>query len=724
MKNISFILLLLITSVSAQQHPRMIVTVGDINVMKSSIGKYPLFDKTFNEATVLVEAALAAPMDVPIPKDAAGYTHERHKQNYTEMQMAGLLFQITGKEKYARFVKQMLLKYAALYPTLGPHPAATSESSGKIFWQSLNESVWLVNTAQAYDCVYDAIPPAERNTIEKDLFRPMVKFFTVDQSSVFNRIHNHGTWMLAAVGMTGFALHDTNLVSMALYGTEKNKRGGFFNQLDLLFSPDGYYSEGAYYMRYALMPFYLFAQAVDNNRPDLSIFEYRNGILKKAVFAMLQLTYTAGQFIPFNDAMKEKTYLSPEVILALNIAYKKFKNDPSLLSIAREQNSVSLTGGGIDVARDVSYKKEITPFDYKSIELRDGANGDEGGVGLLRNGTSDDQMLLVMKYTGHGLSHGHFDKLSLVFYDQNREQLQDYGSARFVNVDPKYGGRYLPENKSFAMQTIAHNTVTVDEQSHYQGRISLSEKYHADRNFFSAGDKHLQVMSAKCSNAYAGVEMQRTVLMIQDSSIQKPLIVDIFKVDGNKEHTFDLPFYYMGQFIQSNIKYTAFSEQQKPLGSANGYQHLWKEAEATANGMVQFSWLSGNRFYSVSSAADSQTNVFLTRIGANDPDFNLRRDAAVILRKKSRSSVFASVIEPHGLWDGTIEISRNSSSSIANVTVAASDEQGTIVRIDWKPDHHWFVMVSNGSPSETAQHTMNVNGTVYSWIGNTAVQKH
>lgn len=702
----------------------MIVTAKDIASIKSAVGKYQLFDKEYNEAKSKVDAAIASPMDVPVPVDAGGYTHERHKQNYGEMQMAGILYQVTKQEKYSRFVKEMLLHYASLYPTLGIHPAAASDSPGKLFWQSLNETVWLVNTIQAYDCVYDAIPASDRKIIETNVFRPMVKFFSVDQKSVLNRIHNHGTWMSAAVGMAGFALRDTDMVAMALYGTEKNKQGGFLNQLELLFSPDGYFVEGPYYIRYAIMPFFVFAQSIDNNRPDLKIFEYRDGILKKAFYTMLQLTYTTGQFLPINDALKEKTYRSPEVILALNIAYKKFDNDKSFLSIAREQNSVTLNGGGVDVARDLSKNKEIIPFPYKSLELSDGANGDGGGVGILRHGSNNDQMLALMKYTGHGLSHGHYDKLSFLFYDQNREQLQDYGAARFINVEPKYGGRYLPETKSFAMQTIAHNTVTVDEQSHYQGKIGISENFHADRNYFSSKEKDFQFMSAKCTNAYSDVSLQRTVLMIDDPSLQKPVIVDLFKVDGKKEHTYDLPFYYIGQFIYTNIKSTAYTSQQSTLGSANGYQHLWKEAEAKVNGMMQFSWLSGQRYYSVSSAADSQTTVFFARIGANDPNYNLRREPAVIVRKKSSSALFASVIEPHGLWNGTIEISRNASSAVKNIAVVTSDSTGSIVAIEWKSGKTWTIMISNQEASDTQQHTKTANGVTYSWIGNAAIQKN
>lgn len=718
------IILLLPGIMPAQQRPSMLVNAADIASIKRSAGKYPLFEQAMTEAKAKVDAAIALPMDVPVPKDAGGYTHERHKQNYSEMQMAGVLYQVTKDERYARFIKEMLLKYAALYPTLGIHPAAASEAPGRLFWQSLNESVWMVNTMQAYDCVYDRLTAQERRTIEENLFRPMVRYFSVDQKHILNRIHNHGTWMSAAVGMAGFAMRDTEMVAMALYGTNKDKNGGFLNQLELLFSPDGYFTEGPYYIRYAIMPFYVFAQSIDNNRPDLKIFEYRDAILKKAFYAMLQLTYTTGQFLPINDALKEKTYQAPEVIQALNIAFKKFKNDPSLLTVAKHQGSVTLTGGGVEVAAALVSVKEPVPFPYKSFEIRDGADGSEGGVGILRYGPNSDQMLALMKYTGHGLSHGHYDKLSLLFYDQQREQLQDYGAARFINVEPKYGGRYLPETKSFSMQTIAHNTVTVDERSHFDGKISVSEQFHADRNFFSVTDPSLQMMSAVCTTAYPGIGMRRTVLMVQDSSLSRPVLVDIFTVDGTKQHTFDLPFYYIGQFIFSNRTLNHSVSQQSTLGPANGYQHLWKEAEGKANGMFQFSWLSGKRYYSVSSAADSQTTVFFARIGANDPNINLRREPAVIVRKSGRSAVFASVVEPHGLWDGTIEISREASSSVRDITVLASDTVGTVVQIVRKNGSRWIVMVSNGAPSDLAAHRMEVNGTMYEWTGNAVIRKY
>jgi len=86
-----------------------------------------------------------------------------------------------------------------------------------------------------------------------------------------DQAHNHGTWSCAAVGLLGYALKDTVLIHRALYGTRLDRKGGFFFQIDNLFSPDGYYTEGPYYFRYAIWPFYWLAQAVENNQPSLRI---------------------------------------------------------------------------------------------------------------------------------------------------------------------------------------------------------------------------------------------------------------------------------------------------------------------------------------------------------------------------------------------------------------------------------------------------------------------
>jgi hypothetical protein len=698
--------------------PRLLVSASDIRVIRESLGKYAWFDKVYGEAKEAVDRACAGPIEVPKPVDAGGYAHEKHKQNYREMQSAGILFQLTRDERYARFIRDMLLQYAALYPTLGKHPMAASDEYGRLFWQTLNENVWMVHVAQAYDCIYDWLTPADRETIEGKLLRPMAKFFMVEHAATVDRIHNHGTWMVAAVGMLGYALNDTNLIDIALYGTKKDKKGGFLRQMELLFSPDGYYTEGAYYVRYAIQPFIVFAQAIENNQPELRIFEFRNQILRKAVAAELQLTDANGRFIPINDALKEMSVLSPETVLALDVAFHRYGDGGGWLAMAQKQGKVSLDASGLAIARALQAQEKPAAFTARSVEYTDGPLGDEGGIGILRSGPPNDQSMLVMKYGAQGFGHGHFDKLGFLYYDRGREIVQDYGAVRFINIEPKFGGRYLPETESWSKQTIAHNTVTVDGKSHYGGVYRVAQQHHADRHFFSAADPDIQVMSGKAEGVYQGVSMQRTMAMIRDSALPKPIILDLFRLESKQRHQYDLPLYYMGQFIHTNVAYKASDSVRTQLGLASGYQHLWKEAEGKAAGPVTFTWLQGDRFYSTVSAADTSTEVLFTRIGAGDPDFNLRSESGIMLRRNAASTVFATVLEPHGFFDPVNEISIKATGRVREVKVLASTADATVIEISGTGSLHWLFAVVNGEASIDAMHAITVGGKTLSWKGN------
>ena len=80
----------------------------------------------------------------------------------------------------------------------------------------------------------------------------------------------------------GIATDNQEYLNVALKGTELDGKSGFLAQLNGLFSPDGFYHEGPYYTRYAILPFYMFANALQQTKPELKIFNYRNSILKKA----------------------------------------------------------------------------------------------------------------------------------------------------------------------------------------------------------------------------------------------------------------------------------------------------------------------------------------------------------------------------------------------------------------------------------------------------------
>ena len=715
---LSLALFLPLQSAVSQGHPSVFITSSEGAAIRAAAGKYPLLDSALADAKRTVEFALSHPIDTPPPGEAGGYAHERHKQNYREMQLAGELFVITKDVRYAKFVRDMLEKYSVLYPTLGAHPLAKNQAPGKLFHQSLNEANWLLATAVAYDCVYDWLKPAERARYEKNVFRPMADWLSVNQAKEFDRIHNHGTWATAAVGTLGYVMRDTSYVNRALYGTTRDKTGGFLRQLDLLFSPDGYYMEGPYYIRYALMPFFYFAEAINRDQPSLGIYKYRNGILRKALTSAVGTAFPNGVFPAINDASRTMAIDAPEVVVALDLAYHQYGADPKLLGAAAIQHDVILNGAGLQVARDLAARKTAPAMNLGSVEYTDGPDGNEGGLGILRTGQGKGETMLLMKYGVHGGGHGHFDLLHFVLFDDGREVIPDYGFSRWINIEPKFGGRYLPENDTYASQTIAHNTVVVDEKSQSDAKEDVAEKVSGERHFFDASNPRVQVMSAQANKQYPGVRMQRTMFLLRDSRLSRPAVVDVFTVNSDAKHQYDYPIHFRGQLIATNVKYKANTTQQSPIGKDFGYQHLWNEGSGVASGDASLTWLEGNRYYSVTTSAGANPDVIFGRTGATDPDFNLTSEPVMIVRTNAQNQTFASVIEGHGYFSEPEERSADATGKIKQVRVLASDADATVVEVTGDAGINWVVMVSNGKASTTARHRVTADGRTYEWTGN------
>ena len=691
-------------------HPSLLLTADGARQIRASKGKLPIFDASLDMLMQEAETAVAREICLPTPKDGGGgYSHEMHKLNYYDMYNLGIAWQLSGDEKYAQKVKDILLAYVDFYPKLDFHPLGLSGNPGRIFWQTLNESVFLVHTAVAYDCVYDYLSAEERSLIEKEFFYPYTDFIMTGlphnraNTQMFNNLNNWATWACAGVGMIGIAIGDDSLVQKALYGSDLKGEGGFLRQMDVLFSPDGYFTEGAYYLRYAIWPFVTFAQCLDVYNPELKIFEYRDGILLKAVDALLQMAYE-GEFMHFNDAL-EKGYSAQELISAVDIAYNANPADKSLLSVVRDyQHKVLVSDAGFAVAKGLTFG-EAEPLRLHSMWLRDGGDGTEGAFCIMRPTSEKLNSAVTFKATSHGLSHGHFDKLTFAYYDAGNEIVTDYGAARFLNIEAKYNGHYTHENESWAKSSIAHNTLVVDGRNMFGGKWRESQKYHPTVLWHSFVDG-LQCVAAREDNAYEGVSFTRYLVYADVPFLEYPLIMDVLKAESDGRHQYDYPVHYNGHMISLSVPYERALASMTTLGSANGYQHIWTEAKAHgADGTTSYTWLTGYRMYTVSTATTPATEVYICRGGASDPDFNLRSEPMYILREKNAGNhVFASCLETHGKYDLQVEQSANLVHSCKGVTVLSDDADGITVRYDFIGSHSVTLTVS---PTQTA--TVNYN---------------
>ena len=171
--------------------------------------------------------------------------------------------------------------------------------------------------------------------------------------------------------------------------------------------------------------------------------------------------------------------------------------------------------------------------------------------------------------------------------------------------------------------------------------------------------------------------------------------------------------------MSSNVV-TKESKELKPLGSRQGYQHLWREAagEVPASENVKLTWFQGNSFYSLTSANNQEVELIHTLLGANDPEFNLRREQGIILRmKEEKDAVFASVIEVHGHYDPVTEIASNAFSNIDKVEILENGEEYTALSFKDAKENKWILALSNDDISKSSGHRLRANELDIQWEG-------
>ncbi len=81
-------------------------------------------------------------------------------------------------------------------------------------------------------------------------------------------------------------------------------------------------------------------------------------------------------------------------------------------------------------------------------------------------------------------------------------------------------------------------------------------------------------MSGRISGYYNGVDMQRSIILAELPEFEKPLVIDVYRIEADQEHQYDLPVHYSGQIIRTDFEYDVESTL-RPMGEDNGYQHLW-----------------------------------------------------------------------------------------------------------------------------------------------------
>ncbi|MCU5773821.1 heparinase II/III family protein [Erwiniaceae bacterium BAC15a-03b] len=656
----------------------LLIDYADIERFRSEVGTNSLLGRSLNQQIAQLNRWLQLPLEIPGHGEAGGPEHARHKLNYQIINQAGRLWLITDDQRYRDTALTLLKGYADCYPQLGSATSRDTNPPGRLFHQTLNEHMFLLYAAEGYHCIISSLNADDRHHIEENLLRLMAVEAMTLHAETFDIVHNHGLWSVAAVALCGYVLNDQQLVDKSLYGLAGDSQsGGFFAQLDGLFSPDGYYIEGPYYHRFGLRPLLLLAEAIAQRQPELDIWHYRQQLIYRTCYTLFALAFPDDSLPALNDASRSMSLQDEGALIAVSVCWRRYGADARLAALAQRQGVLWLGGGAAELSRAVAagVQDDIWP----SLLVRDGEQGECGAIAVLRQrDEQQDTHMALLWYGQHGsiprlhsaLNHGHFDGLHLSWFNRGREVLKDYGFGRWVNVEPKFGGRYIPENNSYCKQTVAHNTVVVDQRSQNQGTSSLAEQRHGETCFFITDHPDGQGISAQLQEYYAGVTMRRTVLMLQVTGSVKPLLLDLYSLQSQQQHQYDYCLHTDGQLVNTNFQYST-GKSWNPLGDSDGYQHLWRcaQGEIAAGDSALISWLDGDSFYSACCALPEGGEAIIARSGASDPNFNLRSEPAWIWRTHGDNVLFACAIETHGYFDEATETSLDARGKVRQVKV-------------------------------------------------------
>jgi hypothetical protein len=415
-----------------------------------------------------------------------------HKINMSYLTSCTFLYLITGEPEYAGYISDMLYDYSTHYPDYKEHAvrkSAFEESAGKMFSQSLDESIWMAEAARAFVTVKKLIPKSQQESIRSRLFAPAAELIKRKRKT-----NNWQTWHNCALASLGVALEDDELIKYAL----ESPTYGFTDVLDKNLMPDGWWGEGSVsYHFYPLRAMILTAEAVRCR--GINLYDER---IYSMFDAPVRGTYSNLDYVAHNDGWYGTSLTSNARLYGY--AYRRYNKDSLFASVC----NLCMTGNSKLKGHEWLFCPDVTG-EVANI-CQESSVFEHIGYAVLRSGKNS----AVMKFGPHGGWHGHPDKLSITLHDGEKEILPDLGS-------PAYG---VPDHKLWYKKTIAHNTVTVDGED----QLPSTGKLVKFENRKDGG-----YIEAVADSAYNSVMMRRSL------DLSPSGLTDVYTCTSDSIHTYD-----------------------------------------------------------------------------------------------------------------------------------------------------------------------------------------
>jgi rubrerythrin len=532
----------------------------------------------------------------------------RHSRNFSSAEDAAWAWKITGDRKYADFTAKVLTGYAERYLKYPMVHAAVNDktidvaaekngkynTAGHIMEQTLNESMLMISAVTAYDLIYDSglLSEEDKQLIEEKLIRAMADCINVYKSGK----SNWQTWHNTALFYAGMVLGDKQMVSQAFLDSEN----GFMTQMKISVLPEGMWYENSWgYHYYTLGALTIMASGAKR----LGIDIYSHEMLHKMYLIAFDYLMSDGSLPRFGDAVND----SPDNPGVNEEAYSWY-GDERLLSTLGDKP----TWDAIICGRDLSKKAE-KPFPVSKLI--------PGSGHAILSTKGEGKLTAAITFGPYGGFHGHFDKLSFVFFGYGNELGIDPGRA----ASQAYR---LPVHSAWYKATTGHNAVLVDGMGQKAATGNLIS--------FKSSDYYV-VAAADAGPAFENVTHKRFLLLGPDYLC----VIDRLASADGKEHTFDWLYHNTGSNAETGWK----SIKEIPGKVPDGYAYLQdiKSLKSENKKVIQISFFNdslSNNLTMISSPGDLYFTATGPFSGVTD------RACVFIARRKGINVNFVTILQP------------------------------------------------------------------------------
>ncbi len=535
-------------------------------------------------------------------------------------------YAITGQRRFAEKARAILIGYADRYRSYPRHDAhrnpKPSRGGAHIKEQTLSEASMMVTLiAPAADLILDSdvLSDEDRRHIRQDLILPILENLNGHRAGK----GNWQTWHNAAMIWGGAVLGDPTWIERAL----TQKGNGFLYQMDVSVTDDGMWYENSWgYHFYTLHA--LVSIAEGSRRLGIDLWAHPR--FKRMFTLPIRYGMPGGLLPRFGDDVNSSLTRRDALY---EPAYAAYRDERLLAALPKRETWLSILYGRDTkkTAKTPSLGSEVFTTAGHAI-LRT-----EGRAGLAA----------AVTFGPYGGFHGHFDKLSFVFFGHGRELGVDPGRA-------KSQAYRLPIHTQWYKATLGHNAVLVDGRSQQPAEGALEA---------FAATPHAAVAVVRCDEAYEGVRYRRILAMTPEYL----LVVD--DLDSDNEHDYAWVYHNRGQ--RATCEQVTSPVDLSDAKDGLAYLQETRRDRVTLPVEVAFKDESVTTHLSLNGWGKA------TLLTGDGPGASvLERVPLVMLETRGRAMRFAGVLEPVRLSDAPAV----KGIELASATVSASSHWLTVKR--------------------------------------------